>query len=111
MYIDGGLGYNNPSKELHNEARSIYGPEHPVGCFISIGTGCGKDVGFEHLLDAYSAFKAIVLGSERTHLEMERYFSGQPNIYFRFNAGMQLTDAKRDKDFFEAIALENWQKM
>ncbi|KAG8741568.1 hypothetical protein FRC10_002693 [Ceratobasidium sp. 414] len=115
MYVDGGLGYNNPSKELQNEARCVYGPNHPIGCFISIGTGHHKNVAFSHvrhlLSPAYNAFKAIVLSSEKAHNETKEYFSREPHIYFRFNAGMQLNNAKGDKDFVEAVALEDWREM
>ncbi|KAG9080908.1 hypothetical protein FRC06_006005, partial [Ceratobasidium sp. 370] len=115
MYIDGGLGYNNPSKELHNEARYVYGPDYPIGCFISIGTGHHKKVAFSHIRHlmspAYGAFRAIVLSSEKAHNEMEQYFSRQPSVYFRFNARMEIADAKGDKDFIQSVALEDWQKM
>ncbi|KAG9125176.1 hypothetical protein FRC07_008679 [Ceratobasidium sp. 392] len=114
MYIDGGLGYNNPSKELLNEARDVFGPDHPIGCFISIGTGRDKNVALSDVRvasPAYSAFKAVALSSEKAHWEMEQYFSRQPDVYFRFNAGTRLIDAQGDEDFVQAVALEDWQKM
>ncbi|KAG8741913.1 hypothetical protein FRC10_002278 [Ceratobasidium sp. 414] len=115
MYIDGGLGYNNPSKELLNEARDVFGPNHPIGCFISIGTGHDKNVAVNDvrraMYPAYGAFKAVALSSEKAHWEMEQYFSRQSGVYFRFNAGTRLIDAKGDEDFVQAVALEDWQKM
>ena len=38
FYVDGGIGYNNPSEEAIREARRIW-PEREIGCLVSIGTG------------------------------------------------------------------------
>jgi hypothetical protein len=85
-YVDGGLGYNNPSKELLNEAREVFGPEHSIGCFLSIGTGRDRNIGIEDvrkLNSAYKAFRAIALNSQLAHCELEEYFSRKPDVYFR----------------------------
>ena len=37
-YIDGGIGYNNPSMEAIREAGRIW-PSRRIGCLVSIGTG------------------------------------------------------------------------
>ncbi|CEL55690.1 Calcium-independent phospholipase A2-gamma OS=Oryctolagus cuniculus GN=PNPLA8 PE=1 SV=1 [Rhizoctonia solani AG-1 IB] len=113
-YIDGGLGYNNPSKELLNEARDVFGPEHTIGCFLSIGTGVDRNTGFQdvrRLNSAYDAFKAIALNSEQAHRELNEYFSRTPGVYFRFNAGARLVGPNGDEDFAKQVALEDWHKM
>src|SRR5436190_12860203 len=38
LYVDGGIGYNNPSEEAIREARRIW-PKREIGCLVSIGTG------------------------------------------------------------------------
>jgi predicted acylesterase/phospholipase RssA len=38
LYVDGGIGYNNPADEAIREARRLWG-EREIGCLISIGTG------------------------------------------------------------------------
>ncbi len=38
-YIDAGLGHNNPSKEVREEAMQLFGSNCPVRVFLSIGTG------------------------------------------------------------------------
>ena len=38
MYIDGGIGYNNPAEQAILEARRIW-PSRPIGCLVSLGTG------------------------------------------------------------------------
>ncbi|CAE6447000.1 unnamed protein product [Rhizoctonia solani] len=113
-YIDGGLGYNNPGKELLNEARDVFGHEHTIGCFLSIGTGRDKNAGFQDvrkLNSAYQAFKAVALSSEQAHHELEEYFSRAPGVYFRFNAGARLVGVDGDEDFAAQVALEDWHKM
>ncbi|CAE6384865.1 unnamed protein product [Rhizoctonia solani] len=113
-YIDGGLGYNNPSKELLNEARDVFGPEHTIGCFLSIGTGRDKNTGFQDVRkfnSAYDAFKAIALSSEQADRELEEYFSRTPGVYYRFNAGARLVGTNGEEDFAKLVALEDWHKM
>ncbi|QRV75319.1 patatin-like phospholipase protein [Ceratobasidium sp. AG-Ba] len=114
QYIDGGLGYNNPAKELLYEARNVFGPNAPIGCFISIGTGYDKNVAVGRILrafPAYAAFKAIALGSEKAHQEMEEFFLRETGTYYRFNAGVRLIDANGNGDFVQAVGLEDWHKM
>jgi predicted acylesterase/phospholipase RssA len=38
LYGDGGLGWNNPTKEALAEARNVW-PDRPIGIVVSIGTG------------------------------------------------------------------------
>jgi predicted acylesterase/phospholipase RssA len=38
LFVDGGIGYNNPSEEAIREAWRIW-PERQIGCLVSIGTG------------------------------------------------------------------------
>lgn len=113
-YVDGGLGYNNPCKELLNEAREVFGPDHSIGCFVSIGTGRDRNIGFNDvrkLNSAYKAFKSIALSSQQAHREIEEYFSGNPGVYYRFNAGQRLIGTCGDEDFVQAVDLEDWHKM
>src|SRR5579859_4272797 len=38
LYVDGGIGYNNPADEAIREARRLWG-DREIGCLLSIGTG------------------------------------------------------------------------
>ena len=38
LYVDGGIGYNNPTEEAIREAHRIW-PNRKIGCLVSIGTG------------------------------------------------------------------------
>jgi len=43
-YIEGGLGRNNPSRVVLDEAKALFGTRH-IGCLMSIGTGQVKTIG------------------------------------------------------------------
>ena len=107
-FIDGGLGRNNPSRVVLDEAETIFGA-HEIGCLVSIGTGQAeiiniKKPGFlQQILptDVIKALKAISTDCAVTHEEMLRLFRNSPNTYFRLNVeqGMQ------------GIDLSEWEKL
>ena len=107
-FIDGGLGCNNPSKLVLNEAKLVF-PTHQIGCLVSIGTGQAEIIsirksGFlQQILptDIINALKAISTDCEATHEDMLLLFANSPNTYFRLNVehGMQ------------GIELSEWEKL
>jgi predicted acylesterase/phospholipase RssA len=107
-FIDGGLGCNNPSRLVLEEAEVIF-PNCQIGCLVSIGTGQTgmisiKRPGFLQQIvptDVIDALKGISTDCEATHEDMLRLFTHSPNTYFRLNVeqGMQ------------AIELSEWEKM
>jgi len=87
-YVDGGMGRNNPVRELYREAHQLFGA-CSVSCIISIGTGVPEvtDIGGngKQLLDAC---KAIVTETEDTANDFAREVMQEgrrSRIYFRFN--------------------------
>ena len=38
-YVDGGLGKNNPTLELIDEAKTLWQDKRDIGCIVSVGTG------------------------------------------------------------------------
>jgi predicted acylesterase/phospholipase RssA len=98
-YIDGGLGCNNPSQLVLNEAKAQFGPARRIGCLVSIGTGQAKvtDIKkpgfFQQIIptDVIDALKKITTDCDTTHQEMLRRFAGLRDTYFRLNVdqGMQ----------------------
>ena len=108
-YIDGGLGCNNPSQLILNEARALFGAARHIGCLVSIGTGQAKvtDIKkpgfFQQILptDVIDALKKITTDCDTTHQEMLRRFTGLRDTYFRLNVdqGMQ------------GIGLSKWEKL
>ena len=108
-FIDGGLGRNNPSLVVLDEARAQFGARRNIGCFVSIGTGQTEVINikkpglFQQIIptDVIDALKAITTDCETTHQEMLGRFANMPNTYFRLNVdqGMQ------------GIELSEWEKL
>jgi len=100
-FVDGGLGRNNPSRLLLDEAKGLFGDRH-IGCLVSIGTGQADVVSIEKpgvfqrilSMDVVGVLKAIATDCEATHETMLGLFGNSPNTYFRLNVeqGMQRID-------------------
>jgi len=107
-FIDGGLGRNNPSWVVLDEANTLFGAR-PIGCLVSIGTGQVEAVGirrpgfFQQIvpIDVVDALRAIATDCEDTHEHMLLLFAQLPRTYFRLNVeqGMQ------------GIKLSEWERL
>src|SRR6188768_3312779 len=107
-FIDGGLGRNNPTRVVLDEAKALFGTRH-IGCLVSIGTGQVETIGirkpglFQQIVptDVVDAVKAIANDCEATHENMLGLFAKLPATYFRLNVdqGMQRID------------LSEWEKL
>ncbi|KDR67979.1 hypothetical protein GALMADRAFT_257519 [Galerina marginata CBS 339.88] len=107
-FIDGGLGRNNPSQVVLDEAKALFGARQ-IGCLVSIGTGQAEVIGikkpglFQQIIptDIIEALKTISTDCEATHEAMLDRFANSPNTYFRLNVeqGMQ------------RIELSEWEKL
>ena len=107
-YIDGGLGRNNPSRIVLDEAKVLFGARH-IGCLVSIGTGHAETItikesgGSRQIVptDIFATLKAITSDCEATHEAMLGLFVNLPTTYFRLNVeqGMQ------------GIELSEWEKL
>jgi predicted acylesterase/phospholipase RssA len=97
-FVDGGMGCNNPIKQVLSEAERIF-PGRYIACVISIGTGQVPSPGLlaPSLLNkvfpfnVIPALKMITTECEVTAQETERRFKPVADFYFRFNVtqGMQ----------------------
>jgi predicted acylesterase/phospholipase RssA len=107
-FIDGGLGRNNPSRVVLDEANALF-RAHPIGCLVSIGTGQAEIISIKKPrflqqvvpTNVIEALKGISTDCEATHEDMQRLFANSPNTYFRLNVeqGMQ------------GIDLSEWDKL
>lgn len=98
-FVDGGLGCNNPVKQVLEEAEAVFGSDRCVACIISIGCGQAGVIGLKSPdafqralpLDLVSVLRKIATECETAAEEIERCFKGVPNVYFRLNVeqGMQ----------------------
>lgn len=108
-YVDGAVGYNNPTRELLCEAARMFAPERPVACIISVGTGIkhlttAKVPGFLQSKIPVNAIKAMVTMAtdcEQTAESMRQHFSSMPDFYFRFNVSQGIG----------SIGLDEWKQV
>lgn len=107
-YIDGGLGRNNPTGILLDEASRVF-PDRRPACVVSIGTGRLAPVPIpspsyiQRIIpsNVIRAAIAISTGSEDTAQDIERRFRNEPNVYFRFNVEQGM----------EGIKLGSWKRL
>jgi predicted acylesterase/phospholipase RssA len=108
-FIDGGLGCNNPTKQVLEEAGTVFGSHRKVGCLVSIGTGHPGTIGlarpdsFQKVLPTklIGVVKRIATDCQNTANELSTRFKDYENFYFRFNV----------EHGAEGISLEEWEKM
>jgi len=108
-FIDGGMGCNNPTTQVLQEAARVFGANRRVACVVSIGTGLkthnpSNVPQFLQRVIPVDMLKAVVeqaTDCEQTHSQMERRFSGVPDLYFRFNADQPVGE----------IGLEEWKEV
>ncbi|KAF8586138.1 FabD/lysophospholipase-like protein [Ramaria rubella] len=106
-YIDGGIGCNNPIKQVLEEAAVIF-PARKVACIISIGTigtGHPQTIG----ISTPSLFQQVlpldiirVLQSISTdYVQSAQRFQSIPNVYIRFNVEQGL----------QGVGLSQWEQL
>ncbi|KAJ6614228.1 FabD/lysophospholipase-like protein [Mycena sp. CBHHK59/15] len=101
VFIDGGVGRNNPTAQVLEEAELIF-PTRLLACVISIGTGHPKTIQIptpsriQRLipLEVARAMISMTTDCEKTHQEMARRFRDTPDVYFRFNVEQGLQGVK-----------------
>ncbi|TVY17760.1 Nephrocystin-3, partial [Lachnellula arida] len=107
-YIDGGMGCNNPTQVLIEQAAIEFGPSRNISCVVSIGTGLPKVIAFNttsfrqqavpsQLIDA---MKDFATSSERVARQMKKDYENLDLIH-RLNV----------EDGLQDISLEEWEKM
>ncbi|KAG8908731.1 hypothetical protein FRB99_002969 [Tulasnella sp. 403] len=104
VYADGGLGYNNPARLVLEEARSLWGHAHPIGCLLSLGTGLIDHpmLRFQTIQDIpkiFSTFRGMAVDCERVHQELEQNVQVK-RFYHRFNPRLP-----------KKISLDEWKKI
>ncbi|MCJ1405825.1 hypothetical protein MMC11_009055 [Xylographa trunciseda] len=108
-YVDAGLGYNNPTKQVAAEAARIYGDDAQVACIVSIGTGQSGSVDltrpnvFEKWLplNVIEVLKQMATDSGKTAEEMELKYKNLPGIYHRLDVDRGL----------QSVSLDEWKSL
>lgn len=108
-YMDAGLGYNNPVKQVTAEAVTLFGSEAPVTCIVSIGTGLKKKTSYDKPgvvqkiapTKLAEVLQRIATNSEIIAEEMKRRCRNIPGIYYRLNVDHGL----------DSVELDEWKRM
>ncbi|KAK0187024.1 hypothetical protein F5146DRAFT_882446, partial [Armillaria mellea] len=96
-YMDAGLRFNNPMKEVRDKARDLFIPNWCICMLISIGTGHPEKV---LPLELIRVLQHITTNCESVADELAKEY-GNGGVYFRFNV---LYRAER-------VSLDEWEKM
>ncbi|KAF8593831.1 FabD/lysophospholipase-like protein [Ceratobasidium sp. AG-I] len=111
-YIDGGLGCNNPTRQLIKEMNDLHLSDQPA-CILSIGTGYGKTISINkagaipklQLLGVSTALRNIATDCQVVHQELaDDFYRGiRAGVYVRLNVeqGMQRIGLQEWKMFDE----------
>lgn len=102
-YIGAGMGCNNPTAHILDEARHAFKDRY-VASIISIGTGQARTIALpkpgvkQNVLRTKIAqwLQALATDCERTAQEMASKFETYPDVYFRFNVDQGLQDVELD---------------
>ncbi len=112
-YLDGGMGFNNPSEIAIRQLTKLYGPSAYAANIISLRTGVRSQFPYSHpqrsffgfrsgissMFSILSTFALISTDSESVHSRMTERFE-QTGAYFRFNP-----------PGLESIELDDWQSV
>lgn len=89
LYIDGGVGHNNPTLLALKEIKNLYpGGDQEIGMILSLGTGTKFDISAKNPMKACIGYTT---GSVGIHHQMEDRFGrcyrseGGDQVYFRFD--------------------------
>jgi hypothetical protein len=121
--VDAGTGYNNPSQQVLEEARKIWG-ERQIGCLISVGTGHQTVV--DRLVSTppspillRAANASVAADCEKTHASILKHIGNPqyplsgPHSYFRFNVDSRIQDADLWKweNLRRDVGIWEWQNV
>ncbi|KAI9836887.1 MAG: hypothetical protein M1819_001052 [Sarea resinae] len=108
-YLDGGVGFNNPSEEVAYIASSLW-PKRSIGLIVSVGTGLQSipsvqksiplPFGLSHDVALASALVSMATSTARVDNEMQRTYSKSHTEYVRFDVDRGMA----------AISLEEYMK-
>jgi predicted acylesterase/phospholipase RssA len=108
-FLDGGLGHNNPTRQLIEECKKTFAAGQKIGCIVSLGTGRANEIRFNvpgALSIAFLVALARKLGelatdSDRTAESVAADFQTMPEVYYRFNVDRGIS----------RVFLEEWEKL
>jgi hypothetical protein len=96
QFIDGAIGFNNPSEELHGEVEYVYG-ETANALILSIGTGLHGppgSSGFGNTLGLVATALRMVTDCQAIHEKIASRSQREKFDYYRFNVGNGMGNIK-----------------
>jgi hypothetical protein len=108
-YLDAGLGYNNPVKEVVKEAEKAFGEAQKMSCIVSISTGQPKAIVYQNPKGAQKAVPTqlataladLATDTQKVAEEMSAEHARAEPVYWRLNVDRGLED----------IGLEEWDHL
>lgn len=109
MYLDAGLGHNNPVKQVIAEAARAFGEDTHVACIVSIGTGqagstsLNKPDAFQKWLpiSLIRVLEKLATDSGKAAEEMNKRFRNIHGLYYRLDVDRGL----------QSISLDEWKRL
>lgn len=109
-YLDGGVGFNNPTAEVDYAAKALW-EGRSIGVIVSVGTGLQSipsvkkmaswlPFGLGSDISLASALAGMATSTARVDNEMKRMYYNSSTAYYRFDVDRGLAD----------ISLEQWMK-
>ncbi|KZS88177.1 FabD/lysophospholipase-like protein [Sistotremastrum niveocremeum HHB9708] len=106
-FIDGGLGFNNPTELAITEAKEQF-PNMPISCIVSLGSGKPPPIGLPKAgiieryfpLNTVHALRATTLDTERVAVRVGSQSGRAGFRFFRFNVEKGL----------ENVGMDQWKK-
>ncbi|KAF7946922.1 uncharacterized protein EAE97_004171 [Botrytis byssoidea] len=101
VFVDAGLGCNNPIKQLISEAKSEFAQTRAVACTLSIGAGILKAFSFTRPksltekvapMSLVNILNGMATSTEKEAAEMEKKFANVPGVYDRIDVGRDIGD-------------------
>lgn len=116
--VDASFGSKNPTKILLDQTSRPYGPDGPISCIVSIGSGkppllkLPRPSFFQRILPTkiLSVLGALASDTEETAQDMDCKFHQWPELYFRLNVSRKIAEIRKSDwkrlRYIEANTLE-----
>jgi hypothetical protein len=98
-------GFNNPTKEVIEETYKVFGGDHRVACFLSLGSGKRGAISLENTQsNAHQVVSAQVASDSENVAEETQKRLGRLKVYYRFSVDVGLEGPRPFRGSFGTIA-------
>lgn len=97
-------GFNNPTKEVIEEAYKLFGAEHRISCLLSLGSGKRGAISLENTQsNAHPSISAQIASDSENVAEETKKQLGRLKIYYRFSVDVGLEGPRPFRGGFGSI--------